>query len=176
MTRTALRLSCLTLAAALCALCSQGEAKTAHSAMPVLRSEPYNDKNPFALIARGALPAYKIYEDRDVVAFLDQRPIEAGHVLVISRTSKARDLLEMEPAEIARLMAVVRRVGAAQVKALGVRGFTVLENNGLGQSTPQVHFHVIPRTTDGPLQVPTSVPPTPEMQKAMAEKLRAAFE
>ena len=61
-------------------------------------------------------------------------------------------------------------------RALGVTGFTIIENNGLGQSVKQVHFHVIPRTDGGPLP-----PPPPgfyakrEDLEAMAAKIRTAI-
>lgn len=107
----------------------------------------YDNNNPFARIIRGELPASKVYEDEHVLAFMPLRMISRGHVLVISKTSKARNLLDMEPEELTRVMNVARRVAQAQMKALGVQGFQILQNNGAvgTQSVFHLHVHVIPR-------------------------------
>jgi diadenosine tetraphosphate (Ap4A) HIT family hydrolase len=146
----------------------------AREAMPALEGA-YDAGNPFARIIRGEIPSFKVYEDAHVLAFMDIAPVQPGHVLVVSKTSRAPNLLAMDARDIARLMAVVQRVGAAHARALGVSGFTVLQNNGLGQSIKQVHFHVIPRTDGGPL--PAAVPPRgdPAALQAMAARIKAAM-
>lgn len=107
----------------------------------------YDNNNPFARIIRGELPASKVYEDDHVLAFMPLRMISRGHVVVISKTSKARTLLDIEPEELTRVMNVARRVAQAQMKALGVQGFQILQNNGAvgTQSVFHLHVHVIPR-------------------------------
>lgn len=107
----------------------------------------YDNNNVFARIIRGELPASKVYEDEHVLAFMPLRMISRGHVLVISKTSKARNLLDIEPEELTRVMNVARRVAQAQMKALGVQGFQILQNNGAvgTQSVFHLHVHVIPR-------------------------------
>lgn len=110
-------------------------------------SAPY-DSNSFARIIRADLPAVKVYETDHVLAFMDHAPASSGHVLVISKVSHARTLLEMTPADYDEVMAVVRKVAAAEIRALGLKGFTIVENNGLGQSVPHLHIHIIPRYPD----------------------------
>lgn len=107
----------------------------------------YDNNNPFARIIRGELPVSKVYEDDHVLAFMPLRMISPGHVLVISKTSRARNLLDIEPKELARVMDVARRVALAEVKALGIQGFQILQNNGAvgTQSVFHLHVHVIPR-------------------------------
>ena len=105
----------------------------------------YNDNNPFAKIIRGEAPAAKVYEDKDVVAFMDINPVERGHVLVISKTSRARNLLEIDLADLDKIMAVARRVGQAEMIALGANGFSIEQNNGEGQTVYHLHVHVHPR-------------------------------
>jgi diadenosine tetraphosphate (Ap4A) HIT family hydrolase/pimeloyl-ACP methyl ester carboxylesterase len=68
-------------------------------------------------------------------------------VLVISKATKARNLLEVSDKDLARLMVVARRVGRAEMSGLGADGFTVEQNNGLPQSVPHLHIHVLPRYT-----------------------------
>jgi len=135
----------------------------------------YDDGNVFARIIRGELPSYKVYEDADVLAFMDRAPMEPGHVLVISKTSKARNILEMSPKDLAKVMAVVQKVGQAEVDALGLEGFMVLQNNGVGQSVPHLHVHVIPRVAGKPAYLVENKPADPKDLEAMAAKIRAAL-
>ena len=57
----------------------------------------YDPDNIFARIIRGDMPAVKVWEDAEVLAFMDVFPQSEGHVLVVSKTSTARNLLEVEP-------------------------------------------------------------------------------
>ncbi|ADG09241.1 HIT domain-containing protein [Caulobacter segnis] len=135
----------------------------------------YDETNPFAKILRGELPAYKVYEDADVLAFMDRAPMEPGHVLVISKTSKARTILEMDPKDLAKVMAVVQRVGRAEVEALGLEGFMIIQNNGVGQSVPHLHVHVIPRIAGKPAYLAENAPADPKDLEAMAARIKAAM-
>lgn len=70
----------------------------------------YDSQNIFALIIRGDLPCYKLYEDDDVLAFLDLFPQSRGHSLVIPKRAAARNILEIDDASLAKVMAVVKKV------------------------------------------------------------------
>jgi histidine triad (HIT) family protein len=106
----------------------------------------YDPQNPFAKILRGELPADKVYEDADVVAFLSTNQKAPGHVLVISKTSQARNILDMSPADLTQVMLVAKRVASAERIALGADGLIVQQNNGAaaGQTVFHLHVHVIP--------------------------------
>ncbi len=136
---------------------------------------PYDENNPFAKILRGEIVVPKVYEDDQVLAFMDHAPAEPGHVLVISKTSKARNILEISPQDLSRLMAVAARVGHAQVDGLGVEGFTIVQNNGVGQSVPHLHIHVIPRQAGKPLMFVENEKGDPKAIEALAAKIRAAM-
>ena len=136
---------------------------------------PYDESNPFAKILRGEIVAPKVYEDDQVLAFMDHAPAEPGHVLVISKTSKARNLLEISPQDLSRIMAVAAKVGQAQVDGLGVEGFTIVQNNGVGQSVPHLHVHVIPRVAGKPLMFVENEKGDPKAIEALAAKIRAAM-
>ncbi|MBC7668118.1 MAG: alpha/beta fold hydrolase [Gemmatimonadaceae bacterium] len=138
-------------------------------------SAPYDEANPFAKILRGEVVVPKVYEDDQVLAFMDYAPAEPGHVLVISKTSKARNILEVSPQDLSRIMAVAARVGQAQVDGLGVEGFTIVQNNGVGQSVPHLHIHVIPRAAGKPLMFVEHEKGDPQAIEAMAAKIRAAM-
>ncbi len=71
------------------------------------------------------------------------------------------------------VMAAVRKVALAEVKALDLKGFTIIENNGLGQSVPHLHVHIIPRYGNVRIQEkPARVAPIPE-REAIAARVRA---
>ena len=107
----------------------------------------YDADNIFAKIIRGEAPSAKVYEDADVIAFLDLFPQGKGHTLVISKTSKARNLLEVDQADLGRLMAGVQKVARGLRKALEPDGIVVTQFNGApaGQTVFHLHFHIIPR-------------------------------
>ena len=135
----------------------------------------YDEQNPFARAIRGEMQVFKVYEDADVLAFMDYAPMEPGHVLVISKTSKARNLLEIDPKDLAKVMAVAQKVGQAEVDALGLSGFMIVQNNGVGQSVPHLHVHVIPRIAGKPVYMAENAKADPKDLEAMAAKIRAAM-
>lgn len=105
----------------------------------------YDRANPFARIVRHEVAVPIVFEDRHVIAFMDHAPVSPGHVLVISKDTRARNLLDVRDHDLERLMHVARRIGRAEISGLGADGFTIEQNNGLPQSVPHLHIHVIPR-------------------------------
>jgi len=107
----------------------------------------YDPQNIFAMILRGEAPAYKIYEDADVLAFLDIFPQSRGHVLVIPKASQARNILEVEPAVLGTLMSAVQRLTCVIVDELQPDGVQIAQFNGApaGQTVYHIHVHIIPR-------------------------------
>lgn len=136
---------------------------------------PYNPANPFAQMIRGEMQPVKVFETDHVLAFMDHAPAAVGHVLVISKVSQARTLLEMSAHDYDEVMAVVRKVALAEVRALDLKGFTIIENNGLGQSVPHLHVHIIPRYGRVRIrEVRAKIVPAAELEKT-AVKIRAAL-
>ena len=107
----------------------------------------YDDGNIFAKILRGEAPAVRVFEDEQVLAFMDVFPQSRGHVLVIPKTTKARNLVEVEAPVLADLMAGVQRVAIAVRAALNPDGIVVTQFNGsaAGQTVYHLHVHIIPR-------------------------------
>jgi len=105
----------------------------------------------FCKIVAGELPCTKVYEDNDVLAFMDIGPVVKGHTLVIPK--QHHDPITNTPTELLqKLIAVVKKVAQAQVCGLKADGINVTQANGepAGQVVPHIHFHVIPRfNTDG---------------------------
>lgn len=113
----------------------------------------YDDNNLFAKILRGEIPAVKVYEDADVLAFMDIFPQSRGHLLVVPKDVKARNFLELPAARVAPLMAAVHKLAIATDKALTPDGVVVTQFNGApaGQTIFHLHFHIIPRYDGVPL-------------------------
>jgi histidine triad (HIT) family protein len=106
----------------------------------------YEHDNIFARILRGDLPAAKVYEDDDVVAFLDVFPQSRGHTLVVPK-AQARNLFDIAPADLQATITAVQKVARGVRAALAPDGISLMQFNGAagGQSVFHLHFHIIPR-------------------------------
>ena len=113
----------------------------------------YEPDNIFAKILRGEAPAARVFEDGDVLAFMDAFPQTRGHTLVIPKHSSARNLLEEEPETLAKLILGVQRVARAVNAALKPDGLVITQFNGAaaGQTVYHPHFHILPRWEGQPL-------------------------
>ena len=100
----------------------------------------------FCKIAEGLIPSHKVYEDDDVMAFLDISQVTPGHVLVISKKHYS-NFLTTEKDIMHKVMDVAQRIGQAQMSILGAKGVNILTNvnKEAGQSVFHFHVHVIPR-------------------------------
>lgn len=139
----------------------------------------YDPDNIFARILRGEIPSVKVWEDEHILAFMDIFPQSEGHVLVVSKTSQARNLLEVEPDELARLAAATQRTARAVVKALQPEGFQILQFNGEagGQTVFHLHFHIVPRWPDRPMKGHGHAPMAEtETLRALAGRIAAALD
>ena len=140
---------------------------------------PYNPDNIFARILRGEIPSVKVWEDDHVLAFMDVFPQSEGHVLVVSKTSTARTLLDIEPDVLARLAAATQRTARAVVKALAPEGFQIMQFNGEagGQTVFHLHFHIVPRWADRPMKGHGHAPiAEPETLRALADRIAAELD
>ena len=107
----------------------------------------YDEANIFARIVRGEVPAAKVFENDDTLAFMDAFPQARGHTLVIHKRARARNILDVVPADLQAVMATVQRVTRAVNAALTPNGIIVTQFNGApaGQTIFHLHFHIIPR-------------------------------
>ncbi|NCC49965.1 MAG: HIT family protein [Spartobacteria bacterium] len=103
----------------------------------------------FCKIVKGEIPSAKVYEDDDLLAFIDVGPIIKGHTLVIPK--EHYDNIAATPVDVLqKLIKLVQRIAGAQMNALDADGVNIIQNNGevAGQAVPHIHFHVIPRFKD----------------------------
>jgi histidine triad (HIT) family protein len=107
----------------------------------------YDPQNIFAQIIRGEAPCYKLYEDDDVLAFLDLFPQSLGHTLVIPKRVAARNILEIDADNLGKLMGVTQRLTRVLVDELQPDGVQVAQFNGApaGQTVFHIHMHIVPR-------------------------------
>jgi histidine triad (HIT) family protein len=109
----------------------------------------------FCKIITGELPGQIIDEDERTVAFMDISPATRGHALVVPRRH-ARDLLEIEPDELAATTLAAQRLARRIHERLGADGVNLLNSCGRAawQTVFHFHVHVIPRYVDDPLRLP----------------------
>jgi len=133
----------------------------------------YDENNIFAKVLRGEIPCHKIYEDEDTLAFLDIMPRTDGHALVITK-EKARDLFDVRPEALAKLMAVVQKLAPVIQEAVGAEGVLIQQFNGAaaGQTVFHLHVHILPRQEGEALKPHAGKMADPAALAAIAEKIR----
>ncbi|MCY1278289.1 Protein hit [compost metagenome] len=133
----------------------------------------YDPQNVFAQIIRGEAPCYKLYEDDDVLAFLDIFPQSFGHTLVVPKRSDARNILEIETDALAKVMAVVQRLTRVLVDELEPAGVQVAQFNGApaGQTVFHIHMHIVPRFEGESLAIHASQKADPHELEALQARL-----
>ena len=136
----------------------------------------YDPDNVFAKILRGELPSYKVYEDDKAVVFLDIMPRAPGHALVLPKTA-ARNILDINPDDLAHVMKVAQKVAQASIQAFGAQGVTIQQfNEGAGgQVVFHLHVHVVPRHDGVPMKPPATHKERPEVLAEHARKLTGAL-
>jgi histidine triad (HIT) family protein len=137
---------------------------------------PYDTNNVFAKILRGELPAQKVLEDAETLAFMDIMPRCEGHTLVIPK-APVRNILDASPGQLAACMKTVQKVAAAAMKAFNADGITLLQASeaASGQVVFHLHFHIMPRWEGKSLGPAASKMEKPEVLEANAERIRKAI-
>jgi histidine triad (HIT) family protein len=100
----------------------------------------------FCKIIAGDIPCAKVYEDDDILAFLDINPTAKGHTLVVPK-GHYPTLLDLPPTEGPALLRAMALVGKALMTQCGAGGFNCFQNNfgPAGQMVFHSHWHIIPR-------------------------------
>ena len=121
-----------------------------------------------------------VSERPQTLAFVDPRPMQPGHLLVITKRH-APTLLELAREEAHEVIEHARDLSLALVRALAAEGVNAFQNNGVaaGQSVPHYHMHLVPRrTADGhEFRSEFQRPLAPEEERfTMAERIRRALD
>ncbi|HRN88370.1 HIT family protein [Hyphomicrobium sp.] len=136
----------------------------------------YDTNNVFAKILRGEIPSHKVFENDDVIAFMDVMPQGPGHTLVVPKAA-SRNLLDADPAALAKLLPVVQKIAVAVKEAFAADGVSVFQYNEAagGQSVFHLHIHVVPRHEGVPLGRHSDTMEDQAVLAANAEKVRRAL-
>ena len=98
----------------------------------------------FYNIVRGTVPCFKVFEDDISLAFLDHRPLFAGHTLFIAK-SHIETLFDLPDSLVGAVFTNVRLLSQAVMQAMQAEGTFVAINNRVSQSVPHFHVHIVPR-------------------------------
>jgi histidine triad (HIT) family protein len=136
----------------------------------------YDSSNIFAKILRGEIPCHKVYEDADAIVFMDVMPQSPGHALVLPKAA-SRNLLDANPAVLAKIIPLVQKVAIAAKSAFNADGISIAQFNepAGGQTVFHLHFHIMPRYEGQPLQLHARKMEDTAVLAANAEKLKAAL-
>lgn len=135
----------------------------------------YDPDNIFGKLLRGEIPAARVYEDDDTLAFMDIMPRADGHLLVIPKTP-CRNVLDASPEQLASVMKTVQKLSRAVMKAFSADGVTLQQFNEAagGQEVFHLHFHILPRHDGDRLRPPGQMAER-QVIEAHADQIRAAL-
>jgi histidine triad (HIT) family protein len=100
----------------------------------------------FCDIIKKEAPSEIIYEDGELIAFLDINPINYGHLLVLTK-QHFDNFLTVPKDLLSKLILLTQFLAGIVKRATGADGFNTMSNNGAaaGQRIFHFHFHIIPR-------------------------------
>ena len=130
----------------------------------------------FCKIIRGEVPSFKVYEDEKTLAFLDIRPVNAGHTLVVPK-NHATNIFDIVPEDWAAVSGTVRKLAIVIEKGVSADGVNIAMNNRehAGQVIDHPYVHIIPRFKgDGIKLMPQRQYEVNEAESTL-EKIRAAL-
>ena len=136
----------------------------------------YDPNNAFAKILRGEFFCHKVYEDDQVLAFLDIMPRTPGHTLVIPK-KPARNNFDVKVEDYLHVARATHKIAAAAKKAFNADGLTIQQFNepAGGQVVFHLHVHVMPRHDGIALLPPASRKEDVKVLEGNAAKLVAAL-
>ncbi len=129
----------------------------------------------FCSIVKGEIPSTKVYEDDETLAFLDIKPVNPGHTLVIPK--KHFENIHDTPDELfAKMTVAAKKVADALIKT-GATGVNIGMNNGAhaGQIVFHAHVHVMPRYGKDSHKLWEGKEYGPGEREKVAEKIREAL-
>jgi histidine triad (HIT) family protein len=122
----------------------------------------------FTKIINGEIPSHKILEDENHLAFLDIRPIHAGHTLVVPK-KEIDYLFDMDDASYSALMLFSKKVGQLLKRSVSCKKIGVVV---CGIEVSHVHVHLIPIDSVADVNFANAKPANDQDLKKTAEKIR----
>jgi len=104
----------------------------------------------FCKIVNGEIPSYKVYEDENVLAFLDISQLTKGHTLLIPKKHN-ENLFDLPKETAEKLFSVVPKISNSLKSQLHIEDMNLVCNSGkkAGQEVFHLHLHLIPRYGKG---------------------------
>ncbi len=99
----------------------------------------------FTRIINGEIPCYRVAEDDRYIAFLDVRPLKAGHMLVVPK-KEVDYIFDLDEEMLAGMMIFAQKVARAMKEVIECNRIGVAV---LGLEVPHAHIHLIPITREG---------------------------
>ncbi len=101
----------------------------------------------FCKIVAGEIPATKVHETEDTLAFLDVKPVSPGHTLVIPK-KHYENIFDIPEDVLAKVISETKYIAKTVKESTDADGISISQNNGeaAGQIVRHLHFHVIPRS------------------------------
>ncbi len=105
-----------------------------------------NNNCLFCKIISGEIPSARVYEDDNVLAFLDVHPVNIGHTLIVPKAHYI-NLYETPDSTLAQMIGASKKIAIAIKSALGTDGINIEMNNDsvAGQIIFHSHMHIVPR-------------------------------
>jgi histidine triad (HIT) family protein len=122
----------------------------------------------FTRIIRGEIPSQKLLEDDRFLAFLDIRPINPGHALVVPKL-EVDQVFDLDPENLAAILPFAQRVAKALKAGLSCRRVGMLV---AGFEVPHAHIHLVPIQGESELSFSRAKAAKPEELSAVAEIIR----
>ncbi len=127
----------------------------------------------FCKIIRGEIPAEKIFENEKILVFLDIRPSNPGHFLLIPK-KHCENLLDAEDDCLNEITKAIKKITPVVLQQVGASGFNLIVNNGAvaGQAVFHLHWHIIPRFPEDGHKLFADFPIEKELLKDLADKIK----
>lgn len=98
----------------------------------------------FCKIINGDIPCYKLFENENVLVFLDINPKSPGHMLVVPK-KHTLDFDSISNDELMSVLGVAKDMAKLLTEKLNASGYTLIQNNGVAQDVKHFHLHIIPK-------------------------------
>ena len=119
----------------------------------------------FHKIRDGEIPSHTVFENENVLAFLDINPATKGHTLIIPK-KHYKGLLDCPNEVFSELVDVAQRLGSHYKDVLGCDGFNLVQSTGEAaeQEIEYIHLHLIPRYHEGEFKIWHSRPDDADLE------------
>ena len=124
----------------------------------------------FTKIVKGEIPCYKAMEDSNYLAFLDIRPINPGHTLVIPK-QEMDYIFDLDDELLAGLLIFSKKVARKIKKVVECQRIGIMV---AGLEVPHAHVHLVPMTSIGDLNFAKAKPASSDVLAKLAQEIQRA--